>query len=631
MIIDDEKNKKLDEVLSKKIFKNARIVTRDELKKIKVTPKDSSTEKDPSVKPEEISSLSEASIEDRLSTKGKSLDPEFIKILKRRVKKAYPFKPNKYSQAGKVSPNITTDAKKDAAAAAVNPREKGKDKRVVKDYSGNNRTDYPNLHSNPPDGLPHNGLDSTQVNVGQIIHELTEMIAGLEELENKGQIEGIITQSDTSALIVPMREEAQRLLSSIDPSRKAPDAEQQLLRVEKQRGWFGDSAEHARAAATRGASSGPEPKRRGRQQRQGTKPVRSRGTSDAPRKILRALTTFVGARIGMGPGEAVGQLFSNVLYKPFASGSLASARIFMPLGGKVIGIAAGAFLGSRLFRKPKEQREKKMMKQSNQVTPQKVQQSGDYIQRVIQAIQQMSPQEQERFVSTLTPEESLELRQIGWVMKEMQRFQQQSAKLQNKPGVPRQQSQRPTPQAENKPIVSRGMSMPSIKGVSISKVNVDGTLQKARGWFGDSQEHARVAALRGASSGPEPKKKPKSPKDKQKDNGVTPTADLTSSIGREAKRGVLVGTRRLISNVATIAGDIATDIGIEAVGTLLAVGAIYWASGGRMTGAAVGTAARKKVKAMVRNTAKLPRVKKLVGKYSSFKSLALWAGSKGVT
>lgn len=125
------------------------------------------------------------------------------------------------------------ETKKDAAASAVNPREKGKDKEVKKEYSGQNLTNYPNVHSNPPDRLPGNQASTEKIRLGQIVQELTELIRNLEELQSRGQIQGIITERDTDELVTPILEEAQRLLSSIDPSRKASDSEQQLLRVDK--------------------------------------------------------------------------------------------------------------------------------------------------------------------------------------------------------------------------------------------------------------------------------------------------------------------------------------------------------------------------------------------------------------
>ncbi|TDI97068.1 MAG: hypothetical protein E2O29_02180 [Deltaproteobacteria bacterium] len=124
------------------------------------------------------------------------------------------------------------ETKKDAAASAVNPREKGKEK-VRKEYSGQNLTDYPNMHSNPPDGLPGNEASTEKIRLGQVVQELVELIHNLEELQTRGQIQGIITERDTDELVTPILEEAQHLLSSIDPSRKASDSEQQLLRVDK--------------------------------------------------------------------------------------------------------------------------------------------------------------------------------------------------------------------------------------------------------------------------------------------------------------------------------------------------------------------------------------------------------------
>ena len=125
------------------------------------------------------------------------------------------------------------ETKKDAAASAVYPREKGKDKNVRKDYSGQNLTNYPNMHSNPPDGLPGSAVNTEKIRLGQIVQELVGLIHNLEELQSRGKIQGIITERDTDELVTPILEEAQRLLSSIDPSRKPSDSEQQLLRVDK--------------------------------------------------------------------------------------------------------------------------------------------------------------------------------------------------------------------------------------------------------------------------------------------------------------------------------------------------------------------------------------------------------------
>lgn len=207
--------------------------------------------------------------------------------------------------------------------------------------------------------------------------------------------------------------------------------------LEKQRGWFGDPEEHARAAARRGASSGPEPK-------------------DGKRRDLRTATTAVGAATGAAAGATAGmaalshlvssQLMSEGSGKIGSVGNRLATRVMMAsraagpyrlgfqIAGGVLAAAAGGYLGSRLFRKPKQNKMVKQTIDPSKVSEAQLNQADEYVRNVLQAIQNMSPEEQKRFASTLTPEEAKELQQITQAIKGLEELKPQSTQAGNNPG-----------------------------------------------------------------------------------------------------------------------------------------------------------------------------------------------------
>ena len=145
------------------------------------------------------------------------------------------------------------------------------------------------------------------------------------------------------------------------------------------------------------------------------------------------------------------------------------------------------------------------------------------------------------------------------------------------------------------------------------KSDTEQDIVKERGWHGDPSGHAEAARERweqeGVSPGGDSRKKP----------GIADTA------AKEIKKVPKNAIRRLASNVGNAIGDIASDLTLEAAGSMAGWLALYWATGGRVSPTAIMRTVGKSGKSALKNAFKLPRIKRLADNYPSIGALASWA------